>query len=82
MCLGQVYSHSITKWTNFEEYFGLFQNWHFYTKLIIFFFNNGHKCFNFEIDNLNNHFRVQMLLKCAQNVIQNAFKMLFGITEL
>ena len=30
------------------------------------------------MDNSNNHFRVQMLSKCAQN----AFKMLFGKTEL
>ena len=54
----QVYSHFITEWINFKEHFGLFQNESFYTKLIIFFFSNGHKCFNFEMDNPNNHFMV------------------------
>ena len=52
-----------------------------FIKLIIFFFNNGHKYFNFEMDNPNNHFRVQMLSKYAQNAVQNALKILFGKTN-
>ena len=73
---------SILKCSHFEEYFGLLQNGFFYTKLIIFFFNNRHKCFNFEIDNPNNHFIVQMLLKCTQNIVQNALKILFDKTVI
>ena len=73
---------SILKCSHFEEHFGLLQNGPFYTKVIIFFFNNGHKCCNFEIDNPNNHFIVQMLSKCAQNAVQNVLQMLFGKTEL
>ena len=32
--------------------------------------------------NLNNHFIVQILSKCAQNAVQNELQMLFGKTEL
>ena len=74
--------HSISKCSYFVKYFGLFQNRYFYTKLIIFFFNNRHKYFNFEMDNSNNHFIVQMFLKCTQNTVQNALQILFGKTEL
>ena len=59
------YFQSILKFSHFEEHFGLVQNGHFDTELIIFFFNNGHKFFNFEMDNLNNHFIVQMLSQYA-----------------
>ena len=34
------------------------------------------------MDNSNNHFIVQMFLKCTQNTVQNALQMLFGKTEL
>ena len=73
----------ILEWTNFKEHFGPFQNrlFFFYTKLILCFFNNRHRCVNFETDNPNKHFRVQMLSKWAQNAVQNALKMLFGKTD-
>ena len=81
MCLTQMHFdphfQSISKCSHFEEHFGLFQNGLFYTKLIIFFFN-----INFEMNNLNNHFIVQMFSKWAQNAIQIALQMLFGKTEL
>ena len=60
---------SISEWTNFKEHLEPFQNTHFYTKLNIFFFNNLYRYFNFKIDNPNNHFRVQMLSKCTENII-------------
>ena len=63
------YFQSISKYSHFKEYFGLFWNSLFYIKLIIFFFNNRYKYFNFEIDNPNNHFIVQMLSKYAQNIV-------------
>ena len=53
----------------------------FNTKLIIFFFKNGYRCFNFEMDNPNDHFRLQMLSKCAQNTVKNVLNM-FGKPEL